>query len=101
MCAVGGGALGYALALMAPGYYRGVFPDGRHPDFDPLAVGLGLGISQGLIAGLLVGAVVVLSVAWYKSRRPALHRDLSVDPRVRPEVGGGSSEEFRPFLPGR
>ena len=53
LCAAGGGALGYALAVLSPAYYRGVFQAGRAPGFDPVAVGLGLGISQGLIAGLL------------------------------------------------
>jgi hypothetical protein len=101
LCAAAGGALGYVLALLTPGYYRGVFHDGHNPAFDPVAVGLGLGISQGLIAGLLVGAVVVMSVAWYRSRRLALHKDLSVDPRRRPEGAEGSSEAFRPFPGGK
>ncbi len=69
--AVGGGGLGYALARLAPSYYRGVFRGGEAPGFDPVQVGVGLGVSQGLIAGLVVGSVVVLAVALSGSRRPA------------------------------
>lgn len=98
LCAAGGGALGYALAVLSPAYYRGVFQAGQAPGFDPVAVGLGLGISQGLIAGLLVGAVVVLAVAWYNSRRDAPDRDLAQRSRPAPS----SSEAFyRPSRPGR
>jgi hypothetical protein len=70
--AAGGGLLGYALGVLAPGYYRGVFPSGREPGFDPVAAGLGLGISQGMICGVVVGSIVVLAVAWYNSRRGSL-----------------------------
>jgi hypothetical protein len=75
--ALGGGLSGYGLALLEPGYYRGVFSSGREPRFDPVAVGLGLGVTQGLICGLLVGAVVVLAVAWYRSRRGAFEDALA------------------------
>ena len=68
--AAGGGGLGYALARVAPSYYRGVFSSGESPGFDPVQVGIGLGVSQGLIAGLVVGSVVVLAVALSGSRRP-------------------------------
>lgn len=66
----GGAAIGYALARMAPSYYRGVFSNGESPGFDPVQVGLGLGVSQGTVAGLLVGSVVVLAVALSGLRRP-------------------------------
>jgi hypothetical protein len=69
--AVGGGALGYAMARLAPSYYRSVFRGGDSPDFDPVQVGIGLGVSQGLIAGLVAGSVVVLAVALSGWRRPA------------------------------
>jgi hypothetical protein len=101
LCAAAGGALGYTLAVVAPGYYRGTFEAGRDPGFDPVAVGLGLGISQGLIAGLLVGAVVVLAVAWYNSRREALYKKASLDPAKRSALARGTSEAFfHPTRPG-
>ena len=68
--AAGGCGLGYALAHIAPSYYRGVFSGGESPGFDPVQVGIGLGISQGLIAGLVVGSIVVLAVALSGLRRP-------------------------------
>ena len=67
--ALGGGLIGYTLAVFLPSYYRGVFSSGRESWFDPMEVGVGLGTTQGLICGLVVGAVVVLAVAWYNSRR--------------------------------
>lgn len=79
--ALGGGLIGYALAVILPGYYRGVFSGGREPWFDPVGVGIGLGLSQGLICGLVVGAVVVLAVAWYNSRRNFLDVRLTPDKR--------------------
>lgn len=79
--ALGGGLIGYALAVILPGYYRGVFSSGRKPGFDPVGVGVGLGLSQGLICGLVLGAVVVLAVAWYNSRRNFLDVRLTPDNR--------------------
>jgi len=35
---------------------------------DPAEVGFGLGLTQGLVAGLFIGLVIVVSVAWYRSR---------------------------------
>jgi hypothetical protein len=67
--ALGGGLIGYSLAILVPGYYRGVFNGGREPGFDPVGVGVGLGVSQGLLCGLILGGVVVLAVAWYNARR--------------------------------
>lgn len=79
--AIGGGAIGYTLGVVMPGYYRAIFSSGREAWFDPVAVGLGLGLTQGLIAGLAVGSVIVLAVAWYNSRRQALEVEFSV-PRL-------------------
>jgi hypothetical protein len=79
--ALGGGLIGYALAVILPGYYRGVFSSGREPWFDSVGVGVGLGLSQGLICGLVAGAIVVLAVAWYNSRRNFLDVRLTPDNR--------------------
>ncbi len=65
---VGGGLVGWALAVANPGYYRGVFRSGSEPWFDPVQVGVGLGISEGLTAGTIVGAVVALALAYYRAR---------------------------------
>lgn len=67
--AVGGAAVGLALATLLPGYYRGVLPSGNAPGFNPVQVGLGLGASQGLGTGLVIGCVVVLAVAIANFRR--------------------------------
>ena len=82
--ALGGGLFGYALAVILPGYYRGVFSSGREPGFDPVGVGVGLGGSQGLLSGLILGAIVVLAVAWYNSRRNSL--DVRLTPAKRQEL---------------
>jgi hypothetical protein len=84
---VGGGLIGYALAVLMPGYYRGVFSHGHEPWFDPMSVGVGLGITEGGVCGLALGAVVVLAVAWYNGRRNAF------DVRFRP------SKPLRPSDP--
>ena len=67
--AVLGGLLGYAMGIFVPDYYRLVFRS--HPDvqFDPAQVGLGLGLTQGLAAGLFIGLVIVVAVAWFRSRQ--------------------------------
>lgn len=39
--ALGGGAIGFTLAVVLPGYYRAVFSSGREPWFDPMEVGVG------------------------------------------------------------
>ena len=62
--------IGYLLGRFAPGYYRAVFRNGNDPQFDPVEVGIGLGLTQGIAAGLAVRALVVLAVAWYRSRAP-------------------------------
>jgi hypothetical protein len=79
--ALGGGVIGYAIAVILPGYYRGVFRNSREPWFDPVDVGVGLGLSQGLFFGLVLGAVVVLAVAWYNSRRNFLDVRRTLDKR--------------------
>jgi hypothetical protein len=67
--ALGGGLIGYALAVLLPSYSRGTFNGGNEPWFNPIEVGVGLGISQGLVCGLSLGAIVVLAVAWYKRQQ--------------------------------
>jgi hypothetical protein len=71
LCGVGfavvGTAVGCALGIFLPGYYRGMLIGGRHPDFDPVDVGIGLGCSQGLILGVLVGAAAVIASIWHRS----------------------------------
>jgi hypothetical protein len=85
------GACGYALGRFVPGYYRSVF-FARNREFDPEAVGLGLGVSQGLFAGLLIGCVVVLAVAWYRSRREVIERELSLVRRESARPASGAAD---------
>ena len=68
-CALIGVGIGFALGSLAPAFYQNMFRNGNDPGFDPRQMGIGLGLTQGLFAGLIVGCVVVLSVAWYNSRR--------------------------------
>jgi hypothetical protein len=65
---IAGCLVGYLLASFAPGYYRSVCYGGNSPSFDPVAVGVGLGLTHGMTAGLIVGAVVVVAVAWSRSK---------------------------------
>lgn len=74
-----GGLVGYLLGVVAPGYYRAVFRNGGEAYFDPPSVGLGLGVTQGLTVGLIVGALVVLAVAWYRSRVTSPDRLRALD----------------------
>jgi hypothetical protein len=74
--AIAGGVIGYLLAVVIPQYYRDVFRAGQNPNFDPVAVGLGLGITEGAIAGLFVGAIVVVAVTWYNGRKLATPEPL-------------------------
>ena len=67
--AAAGAVVGCAIGFFAPGYYRAMFPAGREPWFDPIAVGLGQGLTQGLAAGLLVGTALAAIHAWRDSRR--------------------------------
>jgi len=59
---------GYLLGKFNPGYYRAVFHGGERPDFDPIAVGVGLGLSQWAAAGAVLGVVLVLVLTWYDLR---------------------------------
>jgi hypothetical protein len=67
--AIVGTALGFTLGRFVPAYYRSVFSRGNSPDFDPMAVGIGLGLSQGTAVGVFGGLVLVGAIAWFKSRR--------------------------------
>ena len=66
--ALGGLGIGAALGKFVPNYYRSVFMAGRHPDFDPVAVGIGQGLTQGLLLGVATGLVLVGIMCWYKVR---------------------------------
>jgi putative addiction module component (TIGR02574 family) len=82
--ALGGGLIGYTLAVAVPSYYRTVFRSGNEPWFDPREVGIGVGTTEGGMCGLAVGAVVVLAVAWYNSRRGS--SDVGLTAAVREEL---------------
>ena len=66
-----GGLIGFLLGRFLPNYYRSIFIQGREPDFDPLAVGVGQGLTQGVTAGAVVGVSLVALMTWYrvKSRK--------------------------------
>ena len=64
-----GALLGLSLGVVVPSYYRTVFGAGDDPSFVPWQVGFGLGLTQGLISGAVTGGLVVLAVAWYRSRK--------------------------------
>jgi len=70
-----GGLMGYAMGTFAPDYYRILFRLPPQIDLDPAHVGLGLGLTQGLGAGLVIGLVIVVTVAWYKSRKQEAQPD--------------------------
>jgi hypothetical protein len=63
-----GGAAGFLLGKLMPGYYRAVFRSGDAPFFDPVQVGLGLGVTQGMVAGAVIGLALVGLVAWHAAR---------------------------------
>ena len=67
-----GALAGYALGSFAPDYYRLVFRMPPEVAIDPARAGLGLGATQGAAAGLLVGLVIVVAVAWHRSRIAAV-----------------------------
>src|SRR5262249_12687597 len=48
---------GFLLGKYNPGYYRAVVHGGQHPDFDPVAVGIGLGLGQWAAAGAALGVL--------------------------------------------
>ena len=66
--AVIGGLLGYVMGTFAPDYYRIMFHIPPGIELDPKQAGLGLGLTQGFAAGLFIGLVIVVAVAWYRSR---------------------------------
>ncbi|WP_165250899.1 hypothetical protein [Paludisphaera soli] len=82
--ALTGGALGTALGLGVPSYYRGVFRRGAEFDFNPVRVGLGLGATQGAVVGILVGCVAVLAAAIAGRPRPG--NGAAADPAPRPSL---------------
>jgi hypothetical protein len=83
-----GALVGYILARVMPGYYRGVFGNaGNAPWFNPVEVAVGLGITQGMICGVVVGCVVVLAVAWYESRKRVDDVTLPSRPLAEPSQG--------------
>lgn len=53
-----GATVGYALGVLAPGYYQSVFRDGRESGFDPVSAGVGQGLTQGTAGGVAVVAVL-------------------------------------------
>lgn len=95
LCAIIGAGTGYTLGMVAPAFYRTLFHNGNAPTFDPVQMGLGLGLTQGLVAGLFVGCVVVLSVAWYNSRRVVILPAES-DRESRSDSASIRSEAIRP-----
>lgn len=62
---------GYALGVIAPDYYRTVFRIPPDMSINLVQAGMGLGATQGVATGLIVGLVIVVTVAWYKSRTEA------------------------------
>lgn len=82
--AVIGGLTGAVIGNVSPGYYRAVFRQGRHPDFNPLEVGIGLGVTQGMGAGLAISLAVVALLAWKEHRTvPHISDPLVDDSRPR------------------
>jgi len=77
VCGLCGAAIGAALGVFLPDYYRSVFAGGDSPHFNPVAVGIGQGLTQGLAAGLLGGIGLVAVHYWYRlrsvGRRPGKH----------------------------
>src|SRR5579875_3393148 len=91
---VAGGLAGYALGVLTPAYFRGVFSGGDDPRFDPVQVGLGLGTTQGLLCGVAVGSVAVLAVA-LSGRRERAKGDFD---RPDAEFAPARHGPFRPGL---
>jgi hypothetical protein len=84
-----GGALGclggYLLGTYNPAYYRGVFAGGQRPEFDPVAVGIGLGLSQWAAGGLVVGVILVFVLTWHDLRCRQIAADAA-RPTAREEA---------------
>ncbi len=66
-----GAIVGRTLGLLAPDYYQVVLHIPPDLPLDPTQVGLGLGLTQGTATGVLIGLVIVVAVAWYRSRLAA------------------------------
>jgi hypothetical protein len=63
------GALGgYLLGTFVPDYYRLVLQIRTNDPVDLAQAGLGMGLTQGGMLGLAVGLVIVVAVAWHRSR---------------------------------
>lgn len=60
--------IGGLLGAAAPGYYRAVFAAGNDPDFNPVALGIGLGLTQGVVFGAIIGIALVAITSWHQSR---------------------------------
>lgn len=75
-----GSAIGAAIGVVAPEYYRSIFRDGHSPEFDPLQVGIGLGATQGVASGAAISIVVLALLAWrdIRSARPVMDSDAPI-----------------------
>jgi len=58
--------IGVLLGTLAPEYYQSVFSDSNSPNFNPLAIGIGLGLTQGVVFGGIIGLVLVALFYWYR-----------------------------------
>jgi hypothetical protein len=61
--AITGGLVAAALDAVAPGYYRGVFPQSG------AEAGVLAGVAQGILLGLLVGGILALGLGWFRQLR--------------------------------
>lgn len=77
-----GTAIGYGLGRFNPGYYRAVYVNGKDPEFDPIAVGVGLGLTQGTAAGVVIGLALVALLCW---------QDIRLSRAAEPASRGGRS----------
>ena len=58
-----GGYIGYFLGKNYPGYYRSVFRNGNHPNFDPIGVGVAQGVGQGFFGGAIAAIIVIFIIS--------------------------------------
>lgn len=79
-----GGIIGFGLGRFVPNYYRQIVRDGRAPDFDPVAFGIGQGVTQGMTAGIVIGLLLVVALSWLDSR-PAHGKSSVLSQRERGE----------------